>query len=378
MKLSFKSLNNLPYDFYFLVVDKFLDVNLHHRLKNFYHLYPFNFSKAFKPGFWINKNYQNNFIVNSGQLLNNPQISQFIKNESSKKLHQPVIIPFKPSFRIEKICQKNGWLLAAPPAKINRFLENKVNFYHFCQKNKLPTIPALINTFNHQHYLQFAADNPFPFVVQKQQGWAGKSSFLTFSWNDIKNAIAANTQVKFTPYLNGYTLINNCCLTQNGLIQSPPGLQYTGLKEFTQNPLSTVGRQWPSFAPKEVEKQVVSISSNFAKAIKKLNYLGFFGLDFLVVNNKVYLLECNPRLTASFSFYTEKQLALSQNPLFIFHLSSYLPVRFEFDSTIETNKLFIQPVIGTQASPRDPSGKVTRIITCSTPLTKNPHEPPRF
>ncbi len=119
------------------------------------------------------------------------------------------------------------------------------------------------------------------------------------------------------------------------MIQSPPALQYTGLQSLTDNPFTTVGRQWPCLAPTSVQDQVRQITQNFSQTIQSLGYLGFFGLDFLISQDKVYLLECNPRLTASFAFYTQIELKHQLTPLFLIHLSQFL----ELSSTLNTTEI---------------------------------------
>lgn len=320
----FEIFNQSQYSFYFLVVDNFLDIDLP-QLKHFHLVYAYKNQNKSKNSnyFCLEENGETISQANSGQLLSSSKIIDYIQKTSLNR--KVVIIPFKPSAKIEHICNQNNWIVASVPHKINRFLEDKNQFLEFCQKNNLPTIPAETNNFTHQNFIKYQQFFGSKLVVQTHFGWAGNSTFSSDNWEDLENKIPQNTLVKFSPFINGYSLLNNCCLTKDGLVQSPPALQYTGIKPLTENPFTTVGRQWPSMAPKSVVQQVQKITSDFSKIISQINYLGFFGLDFLVdQNDQVYLLECNPRLTASFAFYT--QLELSQNlfPLFLLHLSQFI------------------------------------------------------
>jgi len=148
-------------------------------------------------------------------------------------------------------------------------------------------------------------------------------------------------------------LLNNCCLTSIGLLQSPPALQYTGLSQFTQNPFTTVGRQWPSLAPIEITETIKNITQNFSDIIKNLNYRGFFGLDFLIHDDEVFLLECNPRLTASFAFYTEIELKQNITPLFLFHLAQFIDLNFEFDLESEQKRFYNPQIIGSEITAKN-------------------------
>lgn len=298
-------LAHLPVDFFFLVVDKFLDINLP-RLPNFYPIYHPHLS-----------------VKNSGYLLSQPETFDFIQKTISYSGHKVAIIPFKPSAKIDFICKKNNWICVGNPPSLNRFFENKINFPQIITNSHLPQIPHISGPLNSK--LLSIAEKKFnlPLVIQTHSGWAGNSTHLIKDLKKIFQIIPHDTPTKISPYLIGYTLLNNCCLTSRGLLQSPPALQYTGIPTLTSNPFSTVGRQWPSLAPPKIIAKIQKLTTNFSETLKKYKYRGFFGLDFLVSKNIVYLLECNPRLTASFAFYTDIELKNKLNPLFYFHLLEF-------------------------------------------------------
>ncbi|MFA5532188.1 MAG: ATP-grasp domain-containing protein [Candidatus Shapirobacteria bacterium] len=331
-------LNQTNYTFFFLVVDKFLDINLP-QLKNFEKIYISDYPKV--------------LVKNSGKLLSDPQVIDHILKKSQENKSTPVIVPFKPSGKVEHLCQKYNWIYAANPANLNRFIEDKINFYKLCQENNLPTIPIIIDEFNQDNFLKYQQALTSNLVIQTRFGWAGKSTFSGSSWDEIKDKIEIGTSVKYSPLLAGYSLTNNCCLTNLGLIQSPPALQYTGLSQFTQNPFTTVGRQWPSLASIEITETIKNLTISFSEILKKLNYQGFFGLDFFITEDQVFILECNPRLTASFDFYTQIETQNNLNPLFLFHLSQFLPLKIDID-LVEENKRFYNPnLIGSEITPKD-------------------------
>jgi predicted ATP-grasp superfamily ATP-dependent carboligase len=334
-------LNNSGFDFFFLVVDKFLDISLP-KLKNFRSLS------------------QNNLkIKNSGLLLSQKNIQAQIK-----KSKNPVIVPFKASAKIDHLCQKHGWLNASNPSHITRLLEDKIKFYQLCQKENLPQIPAFISPFTHKNFLEAQKIFGQKIVTQTHFGWAGNSTHLALNYSDINSRIADKTLTKFSPYLNGYSLLNNCCLTRQDLIQSPPALQYTGLKSLTHNPFATVGRQWPSRASFEIKEKIRQITIDFSeKILKPLNYQGFFGLDFLISDDDVFLLECNPRLTASFAFYTEMELKNGLTPLFYYHLAQFINLDYQIDLKTEQNRFYNQNLIGSEITLRNQQGTTIKKIT---------------
>lgn len=262
-------------------------------------------------------------ITNSGQLLSLSQTTAFIDQVCSQNQTKPAILPFKPSAKTEKFCRDQSFLLLANPVALSRFLEDKINFFNICQSYHLPLITSLVGNFSPKLISQAQKQFSFPLVLQTHFGWAGNSTYLLTP--PTKLHLPPETPVKISPLLPGYTLTVNCCLTRHGLLQSPPALQYTGLKPYTDNPFATVGRQWPSFSPATITRQIKNITERFTeKILIPKKYRGFFGLDFFVNQETVYLLECNPRLTASISLYTQMELASRREPLLLFHLAEFL------------------------------------------------------
>jgi len=329
-----KTINDSHYDIYFLVVDKNLDIELP-KLKNFYKIY-----------------LPDGFVKNSGALLSLPQVQKFIKATSEKNQHHPAILPFKPSAKIDKICDENAWINLSNPAHLNRFLEDKIKFHQFCLDNKLPVIPSNIDSFNKKNYLKYS--NNKPLIIQTHFGWAGNSTFFAPNYQSIENKIAENTLVKYSPFLKGDTITNNCCITRFGLIQSPPALQIN-------SGFSTVGRQWPTNLNSHQQKIIKDLTEKFATAIAPLNYRGYFGLDILLSNDKAYLLECNPRLTASFAFYHSLEEKFQISSLLYLHLAELLDLDYSIDIELE-QKRFDLPIVGKELTPRNKNNQIIKKI----------------
>ena len=350
------TINNSPYYFYFLVVDKFLDINIP-QLKNFEKIYL--------------SDYPSIKIKNSGKLLSNPKVIDYILRKYQKSNLTPAIISFKPSSKIDFLCKKYNWININNPGPINRFLEDKIKFAKLCQKYKLPIIPFSLDTFSQNNFLKYQKIYNQKLVIQTHFGWAGNSTFSSSSWKEISEKIPSNVLVKYSPFIgSSYSLLNNCCITKFGLIQSPVALQYTGIKPFTKNQFTTVGRQWPSFAPPKIIKNINKISEDFSKIIKEIGYKGFFGLDFLIKDNQVFLLECNPRLTASFAFYTKLELDQKITPLFYFHLAEFLKLNYTINIKSEKSRFNNKKIIGSEITPKDKNNYTCKKLNFNYPLSK--------
>ncbi|MDD3003173.1 MAG: ATP-grasp domain-containing protein [Candidatus Shapirobacteria bacterium] len=350
------TINQSPYIFFFLVVDKFLDIDLP-QLKNFEKIYLSDYPLIKEK--------------NSGKLLSNPKVIDYILKKSQKTKLIPAIIPFKPSAKVDFLCQKHNWINISNPGPINRFLEDKIKFAKLCQKYKLPTIPFSIDTFSQKNFLKYQKLYSKKLVIQTHFGWAGNSTFSAESWDEIKDKVSSDVIVKYSSFIeSSYSLLNNCCLTKFGLIQSPPALQYTGISPYTKNPFTTVGRQWPSFAPSKIINEVNKITGNFGKILKEIDYKGFFGLDFLIYKNKVFLLECNPRLTASFGFYTTIEQKQNINPLFYFHIAEFLKIDYQINLKQEQSRFNNKKIIGSELTPKDKNNHTCQKLNFDYPLSK--------
>lgn len=334
------------------VADKFLDINP--QLQNFTSL------TATVP------------IDNSGSLLALPEIISQIEQITQDSQRQIAIVPFKPSAKVEVICRQHSWLLVANPTKVSRLIEDKLRFSQLCELHHLPQIPHLLGNYTPDSFAHAQKEFGDQLVVQTRLGWAGKSTYIIDSYHNQQ--IIPHTPVKYMPFLKGYTLINNCCLYQHHLLQSPPGLQYNGVPRLCPNPFSTVGRQWPSFTPTAVITQVHDLTTKVAAILdKSFQYRGFFGLDFFVdTHDQVYLLECNPRLTASYAFYTDLELRLDLNPLFYFHLASFLDLNFDFDWASESSRFSNPDIIGSEVVKKDEFSNTTQRLHFSTALVSAP------
>jgi predicted ATP-grasp superfamily ATP-dependent carboligase len=357
MNLSQKLIQS-NYDFYFLVVDEFLDIKLP-EITNLYSLTPAQF--------------QIDIIKNSGVFLSQQKVINHIKNNSLRSGNQPAIIPFKPSAKIDKICQQNNWLLVANKSHINRLLEDKIKFSRICDDFCIPTIPHLVFELTPENFQKAINQFGNSLVVQTHFGWAGNSTFFTKSWGDIIGKVPAGIIVKISPFLEGYSLLNNCCVYQHVNIQSPTALQYTGFKKLTLNPFATVGRQWPSNAPITVLDQVNSITEQFYKILVKYDYRGFYGLDFFVSNEQVYLLECNPRLTASFAFYTQIELQQALTPLFYYHLAEFADIRSDTSEDYLSLRRTNSNLIGSEITLKSTSGATIKKYNDFIPFVSSPN-----
>ncbi len=336
-------INKSGYSIFFPVIDPYLSLDLP-QLKNVFILSAKNTKHKSSPS-----------------LLADPKTIQFISQTCQQNQTKPAIMPFKPSAKIEFLCRQYNWKLLANPRKLNLMLEDKINFSKLCQKYNISTIPNSIDRLTAQNVTKYQQTfDQTNLIIQTKTGWAGNSTYLV---NDPTNLpLPSNTLVKFSPYLEGKSLILNACLYRSQVIYGPLARQLNNPKH-SSNIFATTGRSWPVDLDQKVTDQIKIINQKVNHLFGDLNYRAFFGLDYFVdTNNKVYLLECNPRLTASFNFYTQLELKNNLTPLLYFHIAEFLNLKLNFNQQNEQDRFLNKNITGTQISLRNAQGKISKQI----------------
>ena len=336
-------IGNSSYSIFFPVIDPYLSLELP-QLKNVFVL-----------------SAKNTKHKSSASLLANPKTIQFISLTCQQNQTKPAIMPFKPSTKIEFLCRQHNWKLLANPRKLNLMLEDKINFSLLCQKYKISTIPNTIDRLTTDNVTKYqSVFGQTDLIVQTKTGWAGNSTYLVNDSTDLP--LPPNTLVKFSPYLKGQSLLLNACLYQSQIIYGPLANQLNNPKH-SSNIFATTGRSWPIDLDQDLINRIKIINQKVNSLLSKLSYQGFFGLDYFVdTNNEVYLLECNPRLTASFNFYTRLELKNNLTPLLYFHIAEFLNLKLNFNQQDDQDRFLNKNIAGTQISLRNAQGKISKQI----------------
>lgn len=273
-------------------------------------------------GFYDEKKFNN-----TGKIMENEETVSYI-NKKSKET--PVIMYFKPSKKIDYVFDKHRWIKAGNNYDLNECFENKIYSSRLFKKYFPEVeISSLTGRLNKLSFSKLIETFSLPILVQFGHGWAGKTTFLIKSENEFQNLYKRypETVVKVSKFLEGFSVLNNCCIYQDKILVSPPAVQISAINKLYPNPFVTCGRQWPAkFISAEQGEKISGISHKVGSIMQKKGYKGFFGLDFLVekATGKIYLSEINARLTASSSFFTKLELGCGKIPLMLYHLASFL------------------------------------------------------
>ncbi len=265
---------------------------------------------------------------NTGKILENEETVSYINKKSKETT--PVIMYFKPAKKIDSVLDKHKWIKAGNNSDLNECFENKIYFSRLLKKY-FPDleIPSLTGKLGKLVFLEIIKLFSLPVVIQFGHGWAGKTTFLINSEKEFLNLYQKypETVVKVSKFIEGFVVLNNCCIYQDKILISPPAVQISAVKKLYPNSFVTCGRQWPAkFISEKQEEEISRISEKVGLIMQKNGYKGFFGLDFLVERStgKIYLSEINARLTASSSFFTKLELGYGKIPLMLYHLASFL------------------------------------------------------
>ncbi len=275
----------------------------------------------------------NEIIKNSGKLLENKKVLDYIKKESKGK--QANIVTFKPSPKISKICVENNFRYLGNDWKLNRKFENKIEFIDITQNLKIPNAKSKVIKLqkNSKNILNMLEKNQL--VFQLPRGFSGNSTFLIKNKKDLQGIIEKyeGREFKVSNYLKGDTYTINACVTKFGIAVSQPIFQITGLTDYNKNQLGTSGNDY-SYGEKlsDVEKKkVFEYTKKIGKYLAQSGYQGIFGLDFVINKNNVDLIEINPRFVGSIPVFTKLQLQKGEIPFLFLHLLEFLRIDYNFE-----------------------------------------------
>ena len=310
-------------------------------------------------------------------LLKHPQTVKWINSISQN----PHIIVFKPSPSLEAICRQNNWKLIANPAKLNRQIENKINFTKIIDKLSLPQPKYIIKKLNEINFNTIFKELGNGFFLQFPRGFAGSSTFQIKSEKELSQIQSEylNYPTKFSAKIDGPTYTLNACVTKNHqTIIQKPFFQITNILKLNPSPGGTCGniyshqsclpenkylKPWEQNLSKiesrsflnspdnfnQINLSIINDAKIFGNYLSSLGYQGIFGLDFVIDQNtgKYYFIECNPRLTASIPMISKLQTKNNEIPLLAIHLLELAHQSYSLSENAIT-KISLNPNIGSQ------------------------------
>ncbi|MBU3923224.1 ATP-grasp domain-containing protein [Patescibacteria group bacterium] len=287
------------------------------------------------------------------------------------KFKRKDILVYKASTKMEKTCEENNWNLIASPTRFGKNLfENKITFKKQLQDLGISVPPGKMCAKEKLHYGHLLNAYGLPFVIQHPTKGGGKGTFFINSKEDFDKAYLKlekptretfegeveekpTDEVIVAKYIKGPSPSLTVCITKHGIIST--GLQYQVLDiPELYNPEKGsglfCGHDWTnSNFSENIQKQAYEITEKVGNLFKQNGYKGIFGLDFVMdeKEEKLYVVEANPRMLGSFPVLTMSQIISNTPPILAFHILEYLNIDYNIDIN-EINRLMRQKEKGSQ------------------------------
>ncbi|MFZ2969904.1 MAG: ATP-grasp domain-containing protein [Minisyncoccia bacterium] len=180
-------------------------------------------------------------------------------------------------------------------------LENKIWFDAFLIKHKLPKPESEVYDFSKPE-LKLEGE----LVVQKPKSSAGEGTFFIKDKNDLKqlinnNKISKKEKCLVRKKIKGKTYAITVFVSSRKIVLSAIR-QMCASEKLDKNQRQYLGLQWmPSNNfTFHIMKEINRVFEKMGKILYRYGYFGLTSFDFMIDNSeKVYIIECNPRLTAA-------------------------------------------------------------------------------
>jgi len=249
--------------------------------------------------------------LNGASIIKNIEVQKYINSFT-----KPYVISYKGRSDFEDICEQNKWISSISSSKVNEYLENKVNFRKFLIENSLSYIEGYISKLAELNFNEIEEKLGLPFVIQYPESSGGRGTFFIDNLESFTIALQrleAFEQeklidtVSITKFIKGRQVSISAIATRWGTLTSNLQFQILGVPELLPegaNKGKFCGHDWSrsKFINKDINNEAIILAKRFGDLIyKKLGYRGFFGLDIIIEEdtNKIYIIECNPRLTGA-------------------------------------------------------------------------------
>lgn len=244
-------------------------------------------------------------------------------------------IVFKPSNKIKRWAEKQGWKLLSADVSTCRELEDKVTFAELAVKWEVP-IPSyetvLWSSSDVPDYLQKYGD---PFIVQGRMGHAGNCTFQCSS--DSQPEILEGARVKISKKIVGHTYTLNMVVGESGsIVVGPVWRQLMDVPEWNSFAFGTIGVGPATDLNDQHLLTLKEALLSLKPLLKESGFKGFLGVDCMLdQEGKWWIIECNPRLTASISLECFIDSAQPETALLALHAEPELikSDRFDFLNT---------------------------------------------
>jgi hypothetical protein len=266
-----------------------------------------------------------------------PSLPQFRELINSATLATPVVlIPFKNQASLEMIRSRAVQLLA-PSYDLVHYFDSKLNLPKILASVGIRQIPGEIvqrEEFTQEKFDAIVERYGKKLVAQQAYGSGGSGTFIVGSKQEIDAIFAQNgSELKISKFIEGPSFNGQACVMQTteGMQSAVfnPSFQIIGDPNLTDWPTYYCGNDFTNALKglgKKGTGEYTAIMQKIGTHMGEKGWRGVFGVDFIYnpEEQRIYVVEINPRLQASTSFLHMRQEEMGAVGIGTYHLLSLL------------------------------------------------------
>lgn len=242
---------------------------------------------------------------------------------------------FKISPQFENLVKEYKGILVNTSASLNSEIEQKVKQTQLFEEANISIPKSLVGPlsfFDYSYLTEHLGEN---FVIQFNRSHTGLGTIFIKNEKEFTNLINKfpKREVRIMEYIEGKTYTFNACMTRYGIYAGGLSIQITGVPELVSSKGATVGNNFfHDFDKKIIDKLKLELLK-LEKMLKDQNYLGHFGVDFIIdiKRNEIFIIEINARQTMSVVFHGNLQILNNHIPLSLIHTAEFLKIKYEIE-----------------------------------------------
>lgn len=270
-------------------------------------------------------------------LLSHPDLLKLLRDRGDNGRNgKAVFLMFDE--KTEALCRKAGLEVCFPPAALRTKIDDKVETTRIAERAGVKCVPNVLARVDSYATLRKVSKKlGEDLVIQTAFGDSGHTTYFISNEKEFKKYekdIVAAPEVKVMKRINCRGSALEACVTRHGTIVGPLMTELVGFPELTPYKGGWCGNEvFAGAFQSKTRKEARNAAIAFGDELKKLGYRGYFEIDFLtdLDSGKVYLGECNPRITGASSMTNLSAFAHADAPLFVFHLLEWMGVDYDLD-----------------------------------------------
>ncbi len=267
-------------------------------------------------------------LLDTSELLKHEETKKFIaKSQPSARAQvegEPIVLVFKNTSQIEKICSANNWTVLNPPASLANKVEEKIS-----QVEWLGDLATCLPP----HGIILCKDivwKDTPFILQFNRAHTGTGTMFVENEKQLKDIQTKfpDRPARVTKYIDGPVFTCNIVVGNDAILAGNISYQITGLSPFTDNRFATIGNDWklPHTLLNETQKQQINdIAQGIGEKMRADGWKGLFGIDVILEEStgELFLIEINARQPASTTYESVLQERIKNQELRIGDVTTF-------------------------------------------------------